>query len=179
MSWIFLMAQINFYTTSHFILLSRISQRSFPVIPGDWPPESCSQSRAVPLYERTTNSSFIYFFERFYYFFLERREGRERERNINVWLPLVHPLLGTWPATQACALTGNQTGDPLVRRPALNHWATPARAINYSVNNLLPVDTLLTSRASSSQSFIFSLKMPMLRNCTAPECECRLHSRAA
>ena len=27
----------------------------------------------------------------------------------NVWLPLVHPLLGTWPKTRACALTGNQT----------------------------------------------------------------------
>ena len=25
-------------------------------------------------------------------------------------LPLEHPLLGTWPITQACALTGNQTG---------------------------------------------------------------------
>ena len=31
----------------------------------------------------------------------------------------MRPLLGTWPATQACALTGNQTGDPLVCRPAL------------------------------------------------------------
>ena len=29
-------------------------------------------------------------------------------------------LLGTWPAAQACALTGNQPGDPLVRRLALN-----------------------------------------------------------
>ena len=47
------------------------------------------------------------------------RKG-ERERNINVWLPLMHPHLGTWPTTQACALTGNQTGDPLVRRPELN-----------------------------------------------------------
>ena len=28
------------------------------------------------------------------------------ERNINVWLPLAQPLLGTWPATQACALLG-------------------------------------------------------------------------
>ena len=27
---------------------------------------------------------------------------------------------GTWPATQAYALTGNATGSPLVRRPALN-----------------------------------------------------------
>ena len=30
------------------------------------------------------------------------------------------PLPGAWLATQACALSGNQTGDPLVRRPALS-----------------------------------------------------------
>ena len=50
----------------------------------------------------------------FIYLFLEGGGGREkkRERNINVWLPLTRPLLGTWSATQACALTGNQTGDP-------------------------------------------------------------------
>ena len=35
-------------------------------------------------------------------------------------LPLTHPLLGTWPTTQACALTGNQTVNPLVYRLALN-----------------------------------------------------------
>ena len=29
---------------------------------------------------------------------------KEKERNINVWLPLAHPLLGTWLTTQACAL---------------------------------------------------------------------------
>ena len=36
-------------------------------------------------------------------------EGKEneRERYMNVWLPLVCPLLGTWPKTQACAVTGN------------------------------------------------------------------------
>ena len=52
-----------------------------------------------------------YFFKKidFICLFLERGEGREkeRERNINVWLPLAHPLLGTWSTTQACALTGN------------------------------------------------------------------------
>ena len=37
-----------------------------------------------------------------------------------MWLPLMHLLLGTWSATQARALTGNQTGDPLVHRLALN-----------------------------------------------------------
>ena len=36
-----------------------------------------------------------------------------------MWLSLTRPLLGTWPETQARALTGNQTGDPLVHRPAL------------------------------------------------------------
>ena len=51
------------------------------------------------------------------------REGKgetEKEKNINVWWPLMRPLLENWPATQACALTGNSIGDPLVRRPALN-----------------------------------------------------------
>ena len=42
------------------------------------------------------------------------------ERKINVWLPLMLHFLGTWPETQACALTRNQTGDPLVCRPVLN-----------------------------------------------------------
>ena len=56
------------------------------------------------------------------YLFLERGEEKENEgeRNINMWLPLAHPLLGTWPATQACALTGNLSSDPLVHRPVLN-----------------------------------------------------------
>ena len=60
------------------------------------------------------------FFKKDYiYLFLERGEGREKEeRNINVWLPLSHSLLGTWPETQACALTGNQIGDPFVHKPA-------------------------------------------------------------
>ena len=43
-----------------------------------------------------------------------------RNRNINVSLPPVRPLLGTWSATQACALTGNLTINTLVCRPALN-----------------------------------------------------------
>ena len=41
------------------------------------------------------------------------------EREID-WLPLACPQLGTWPATQACALTRNQTGDLSVHRPTLN-----------------------------------------------------------
>ena len=62
-----------------------------------------------------------FFKKDFTYLFLERGEGREKEkeRNTGVWSPLSHPKLGTWPATQACALTRNLTSDPLVRRLAL------------------------------------------------------------
>ena len=46
-------------------------------------------------------------------FFWEReRKGEERERNINVWLPLACPLLGTWPAAQACALDWESNWQP-------------------------------------------------------------------
>ena len=43
------------------------------------------------------------FFKDFIYLFVEMGEGREkeRERNINVWLPLKRRLLGTCPVTQA------------------------------------------------------------------------------
>ena len=39
-----------------------------------------------------------FFFKDFIYLFIERGEGKEKEeRNISVWLPLMRPLLGTWP----------------------------------------------------------------------------------
>ena len=64
-------------------------------------------------------------------YFSERGGGREneRERNINVWLPLMHPLLGTWPATRACALTGNLTSTLVVHRPALNPLSHTSKGI--------------------------------------------------
>ena len=36
-----------------------------------------------------------FFLKDFIYLFLEMGREREREENINVWLPLMHPLLGT------------------------------------------------------------------------------------
>ena len=57
------------------------------------------------------------FFNILFSYFVEGKGGKREGENINVWLPLVHPLLGTWPAAQACALTGNQTSGPLVCSP--------------------------------------------------------------
>ena len=63
--------------------------------------------------------SSIFIFSRFYLLIFRKGKGGGREGNINVWLPLKCPLLGTWPATQACALTGNRNSDPLVHSLAL------------------------------------------------------------
>ena len=51
-----------------------------------------------------------------------------------MWLPLSCPLPGTWPATQACALIGNQTCDPLVHRPALNPLIHISQGTSYPVS---------------------------------------------
>ena len=60
------------------------------------------------------SSFFLIFKKDFIYLFLEGGRQGEREGNINVWLPLVRPLLGTQPAAQACALIGNRISDPLL-----------------------------------------------------------------
>ena len=45
-------------------------------------------------------------------------------------LSLMRPQMGTWPETQACALTGNQTGDLLVHRLALNPLSHTSQGLN-------------------------------------------------
>ena len=53
--------------------------------------------------------------------FREKGKEREKERERNFdWLSLLCPHLGTWPTTQAGALTGTQTGELSVLRLALN-----------------------------------------------------------
>ena len=84
----------------------------------NWPPHSSFQLCPVTLSglpavyvssSRRVDIADSIFFKFFFkiLFILERGGEGEWERNINMWLPLVHPLLGTWPTTQACALTGN------------------------------------------------------------------------
>ena len=75
------------------------------------------------LYGEQSEASIVKEFKKKILFIYSKRgEGQkeEREKNINVWLPLARPLLGIWPATQACALTGNRTGSLSVHRLALN-----------------------------------------------------------
>ena len=74
----------------------------------------------------------FFFFKRFIYLFLERGEGRkkERERNFNVWLPLVHPPTGgpgLQPRHVPWLIIDLVTFCFTVRHSI--HWATPARVI--------------------------------------------------
>ena len=76
------------------------------------------------------------FFNIYLFIYIFRQRGREeekRERNINVWLLLVHSLLETRLATQAHALTGNQTSDPLVCRSVLNPLSHTSQGSKYSL----------------------------------------------
>ena len=100
---------------------------------------------------------YIYLFvihDLFIYFILDRgeRRGKERERNISVWLLLMCPLLGTWPPTQACALTGNQTGSSLVHRPALNSLSHTSQGEAPLFRNLKLILSLSAWPATNSWS---------------------------
>ena len=48
-----------------------------------------------------------------------------------MWLSLARPLVGTWPATQACALTGNRTRERVSQASA--HSAGPRTSQGYMV----------------------------------------------
>ena len=66
---------------------------------------------------------FLIVFWKWFYLFIFRERGREGERGRETSMCGClsrAPSLGTWPATQACALTGNWTSDPLLLRPVLN-----------------------------------------------------------
>ena len=131
--------------------------------------------------------TFIYLFT---YLFLERGEGREKEweRNIIVWLPLTHPPLRVWPATQACVLIGNRTSNPLLHRLALSPLSHSSQGWennvlkSKTVSRILKLCILLLDTAArpapglifSSRSLVFQRRalrpLPhyFIRTCQAP-----------
>ena len=106
-----------------------------------------------------------FFFKIFFILLLDSREGREkeRERDINVWLPLMLPLLGTWSKTQTCVLTGNQTGDPLVHRLGLNPLSYMSQGLDLTSKGQahVLVSTQGWSRKGPHQCLLHSGRNPL------------------
>ena len=107
----------------------------------------------LPLFRTTLKGppSFrVSFFLFFLNLFLQRGEGRRDDVSLRVWLPLALPLLGTWFATQACALTGTRTSDPLVPRPVLSPLSHTSQGQSLLSSQLRPLLQLHHSSASLS-----------------------------
>ena len=87
-----------------------------------------------------------------------------------MWLPLAHPLLGTWPATQACTLNGNWTGNTLICRPELNPLSHTSQGHGLLCNpvNIATIACILPEpsqkywKGKGEQKFGFSCKLPSL-----------------
>ena len=79
--------------------------------------------------------STLLFFLRFY-LFIFRQRGREGEREGEKHQCMVAshtPLRGTWPTTQACALTGNQTSEWPFDLQASTQSTEPVRALFFLI----------------------------------------------
>ena len=86
--------------------------------------------------------SFFLFLKILYiYFQREGKRGRKREKHQCVFASHMRPPLGTWPATQACALTGNRTSDSLAPRLAFNPLKDTSQGGNFLKRQLgVPFD---------------------------------------
>ena len=95
--------------------------------PKNYPSEKrelfCISNKVCLTMRSSSSLHSFYFLFYIYYLFIFRERGREggREREKHQCVVASHhPQLRTWPATQACALTGNRTSNSLVHKPALN-----------------------------------------------------------
>ena len=71
----------------------------------------------------------FFFFKDFIYLFLQGKGGRRKGRETSL-CGCLQQATQTCPTTQACALTGNQTSDSLLHRPALNSLSHTSRGSN-------------------------------------------------
>ena len=128
---------------------------------------------------------FLLFKKYFIYLFLkegkgERKRGRKTLMCVRYidQLPLAHPQLGSWPATQACALTGNRTTDSLVHRLELNplshtsqgfflfffFWLIKKILVNYTSHEIIILTSTQFNRTQfNSVEYVYTVVQPISR----------------
>ena len=79
-------------------------------------------------------------------------------------MPLAHRQLGTWPETQACALTGNRTGELSVRMLALNPLSYTSQGSAFLFTRNLIVKYLLTVFINNIATSYFLTPLSFLTN---------------
>ena len=108
-------------------------------------------------------------FQRFYLFiFRERKGGRKRGRETSVCERNIHwLLLAYWPATCACALTGNQTSNLLVRRLALSplsHTSQGKTAFLIYIKQLVFLAKFNTPKCHMPKVRLLKILVPIMPN---------------
>ena len=68
------------------------------------------------------------------YLFIFKRAGKEGRTSVCGCLSHARPCLETWPATQACPMTGNWTGNSLVCRPVLSPLSHTSQSSVWKLN---------------------------------------------
>ena len=85
-------------------------------------------------------------------------------------LALARPQLGTWPATQACALTKNQISDLSVRKPALSPLSHTSQSLTLSFPWVSPVASRDALSTSTTVFHIPSTSPPPGNSLSLPFC---------
>ena len=115
-SWNYIFSA-NFDLANLFLLFTKLKKDSHELI-------------SAHQWQKVKREFFSFFKKDLIYLFLERGREGERERNVNVWLPLLRSQLGIRPGTHACALTGCWTCSPLVLRLVLNPLSNTSQGKN-------------------------------------------------
>ena len=95
-------------------------------------------SRSIHVVASGRISSILFFLKILFFVFTEReREGETEGGKHQCVVASCVPPTRNWPATQACALIGNRTSDPLVHRPALNPLSYTRQGSSFLITNIL------------------------------------------
>ena len=92
-----------------------------------------NMNHCLPNIVLISNLHFNFFLKILFIFRGRGREGKGEGEKHQCVVTSHAPPLGTWPATQASALTGNGTCDPLVCRPMLNPLSYTSQGLHFSL----------------------------------------------